>query len=118
MEYTQLTVALIGVGSGVIIALLILLCIYCIRLRLMSRGIVNTTTGSHISRDETNMYLGQVHKIRRKRYSRQKKLIKELSALPKKKNPLVYNVREVELTMPGPAVKSEPSVVAPVDTST
>lgn len=115
MVQSQFDLLLIGVGGGIGVALLLILCVYYIKNRLITRKIINTPTKYRITtKEEYNMYLAHMSKIRKKRYSRTNRIKKELAAVPKMKNPLVYNTREVELATPGPATKS----ATPVNTST
>ena len=119
MEESRLAIVLVGIGCGVGITLFILLCIYCIRRRLVRIGVIRDTETITLTKEQQRMYLANRNKIRMKRSAYKKKLRKELAAIPKTKNPLVYNDREVELATPGPAAKPETSVAAtPVDATT
>lgn len=118
MDETRLATILIGIGCGIVITLLILLCMYCIRRRLVHRGVISNVDSITLSRDQQRMYLAKRQKIRMKRYSHQRKIRMELAAIPKTQNPLVYNEREVDLAVPGPAAKPEASVATPVDATT
>jgi len=106
MEESRLAIVLVGIGCGVGMTLFLLLCIYCIRRRLVRIGVIRDTDTITLTKEQQRMYLANRNKIRMKRSAYKKKLRKELAAIPKTKNPLVYNDREVELAIPGPAAKS------------
>jgi hypothetical protein len=117
-DQERLEIILIGAGVGAGIVIFILLCVYCIRQNLIKRGIIRENPGITLTKDQHLMYRTKMaairHKRYHKRYSNTRKIRLELAAVPKTKNPLVYNTHEVELTTPGPATKS----ATPVNTST
>jgi len=118
MDESRLTIILIGIGCGIVVTLLILLCLYCIRRRLVQRGIIRDVESITLSKEQHRSYLANRRQIRMKRYTYQNQIKRELAAIPKTKNPLVYNGREIELTTPGPAAKPEMSVATPVQDTT
>lgn len=115
MDQSRIAVVLVGVGCGVATTLLVILLVYCIRRRLISRGLIRDPHEFKISNEEHRLYRQRVHKSRMKRYSHQRQLRRELAVIPRTQNPLVYNAREVDLAVPGPAAKNDTSVATPVD---
>ena len=96
----------IGTGVGVVVVLIVLLCAYCLRRRLIARNILRETQSFTLSREQHKMYQ---QKLSKKRYSRVKQLQK-LRTVPKTKNPLVYD--ELRSPVTGPSAGSYDTALA------
>lgn len=99
----------IGTGVGVLVALLVILCAYCLRRRLIARNIIREQRTFTLSKEQHKMYR---QRLSEKRYSRIQH-IQKLKGVPKTKNPMIYNELrspatgsiDVSLVTPGPASK-------------
>jgi hypothetical protein len=102
MDEATLLSLIVGIIFGILYALLFLVALYCMRRRLISRGVLGNTETVTLSKEQWDMYLQKHGKIPKKRLSI-KKTRKDTVLITK--NPIVHNTREIELVTPGSAKK-------------